>query len=61
MKNVLVCFGLRFVHRLDYATSGVLCVALSRASSAAMHKVFSKGEATKHYVALVSFSSLVRL
>ncbi|XP_041362990.1 RNA pseudouridylate synthase domain-containing protein 1-like isoform X2 [Gigantopelta aegis] len=46
-------FGFRFVHRLDYATSGVLCVALTRVASAAMHKAFSKGEATKHYVALL--------
>jgi tRNA pseudouridine65 synthase len=41
------------VHRLDRATSGVLLVALDRASAAALGRMFEAGAIRKTYVALV--------
>lgn len=45
--------GFRFVHRLDYATSGCLCVALTKKGARWASKAFSKHYVTKHYLALV--------
>ncbi|XP_011308287.1 RNA pseudouridylate synthase domain-containing protein 1 [Fopius arisanus] len=42
-----------FVHRLDYATSGVICVALTRNSARAASVTFEKRCAKKYYLALV--------
>ena len=44
----------RFIHRLDYATSGALCVATSPHGARWGHKAFEKRHVTKHYLALVS-------
>jgi tRNA pseudouridine65 synthase len=41
------------VHRLDKATSGILLFALSREVAATLSAAFERGEAVKHYVALV--------
>lgn len=46
-------FGLRFVHRLDYATSGVLLVALSRHAAGVAATQFEKRLVRKRYLALV--------
>ncbi len=43
----------RFIHRLDYATSGCLCVALTKAASRWGNKAFAQRYVTKYYVALV--------
>ena len=43
----------RFVHRLDYATSGCLCVALTKKGARWGHKAFAKRYVKKHYLALV--------
>ena len=43
----------RFIHRLDYATSGALCVASSPHGARWGHKAFEKRHVTKHYLALV--------
>lgn len=44
---------IRFAHRLDFATSGLLCMAFSRAAAAAAGKLFRERRVTKHYVAMV--------
>jgi tRNA pseudouridine32 synthase / 23S rRNA pseudouridine746 synthase len=43
----------RFVHQLDYATSGVLVVGLNKASTASACRAFETGSAKKLYVALL--------
>uniref|UniRef100_A0A8C4WVK5 RNA pseudouridine synthase domain containing 1 n=1 Tax=Eptatretus burgeri TaxID=7764 RepID=A0A8C4WVK5_EPTBU len=45
--------GFRLCHQLDFSTSGVLCVALSRRSAAAAFRCFKERLATKAYLALV--------
>lgn len=42
-----------FVHRLDYATSGVICVALNKKAATAATLSFEKRSAKKYYIALV--------
>ncbi|XP_071107437.1 RNA pseudouridylate synthase domain-containing protein 1-like [Haliotis cracherodii] len=46
-------FGFRFAHRLDYATSGVLCIALNKTTAGTFQKCFSNRKILKHYLALV--------
>ena len=43
---------LRFAHRLDYATSGVLCMALNRKACGAAGSLFESRQACKQYLAL---------
>ncbi|PIK47216.1 putative RNA pseudouridylate synthase domain-containing protein 1 [Apostichopus japonicus] len=43
----------RFTHRLDYSTSGALCVALHKKASSSAQKMFQKREVQKEYLALV--------
>lgn len=42
-----------FVHRLDYATSGVICIALNKQSAQAASNAFEKRKVKKYYLALV--------
>lgn len=42
-----------FVHRLDFATSGVICVALTKQSAREASSAFEKRLAKKYYLALV--------
>lgn len=42
-----------FVHRLDYATSGVICIALNKPSAQAASNAFEKRKVKKYYLALV--------
>lgn len=51
--NSYLKYGFYFPHRLDHATSGVMCVALSKQACAAASKAFQKRKSTKTYVALV--------
>lgn len=44
---------LHFVHPLDYATSGVLCIAKNKRASAIAGKLFEKRETKKYYLAVV--------
>ncbi|KAJ7992030.1 hypothetical protein DPEC_G00274350 [Dallia pectoralis] len=46
-------YGFRFCHQLDYSTSGVLCVALSKAAAGRAYSCFKDRRATKAYLALV--------
>lgn len=43
----------RFIHRLDYATSGCMCIALTKKAARCGNKAFAKRYVTKHYLALV--------
>ncbi|XP_072043770.1 RNA pseudouridylate synthase domain-containing protein 1-like [Amphiura filiformis] len=43
----------RFVHRLDYSTSGALCIALNKKASAVAGDKFKNREVIKEYLALV--------
>ena len=45
----------RFIHRLDYATSGVICIALTKKGAQKGNKAFQERKVTKHYLALVSY------
>lgn len=47
------CHGFRFVHRLDKATGGVLCLALNRKAADHLSQAFMKRLVTKYYLALV--------
>eukprot|EP00937_MAST-01D_sp_MAST-1D-sp2_P005480 g5480.t1 len=44
---------LRFVHRLDFATSGVICLALDRAAAGMGARLFRERRVRKEYVAMV--------
>ena len=44
---------MRFVHQLDFATSGVLAVGLDRPAAAAACRAFETGAAEKTYLALL--------
>ena len=46
-------FGFRHVHQLDYATSGLLCVALNKKAAAAAGRLFEARRVDKLYLALV--------
>ncbi|XP_041984300.1 RNA pseudouridylate synthase domain-containing protein 1-like [Aricia agestis] len=44
---------LHFIHRLDYATSGVLCIAKKKSAAAEAGKLFEKRLTKKYYLAVV--------
>lgn len=44
---------LRFPHQLDFATSGILCVAFDKKAAASISKCFAERTAKKDYLALV--------
>lgn len=46
-------FPLHFVQRLDYATSGVLCIAKNKTSAAKAGKMFEKRYSKKYYLAVL--------
>lgn len=43
----------RFSHRLDFATSGLLCISLNKSAAKAVTKCFTRGQVDKYYLALV--------
>lgn len=45
--------GFYFVHRLDYVTSGVICIALNKRACAAASSVMQKRISRKYYIALL--------
>ena len=45
--------SIKWVHQLDYATSGCLCVALNRKAAAAASLAFEQREVKKEYLALI--------
>ncbi|KAL9641875.1 hypothetical protein ABK040_000255 [Willaertia magna] len=44
---------LKFCHQLDYATSGILCLAFTRKSCASISTNFQERKAKKYYLAIV--------
>lgn len=42
-----------FVHRLDYSTSGALCIALTKTAAREAMNAFSKRETQKYYLAVI--------
>ena len=44
---------LKWVHQLDYATSGVLCVALNKKAAATAARAFEERKVSKEYLAVV--------
>ncbi|XP_066600938.1 RNA pseudouridylate synthase domain-containing protein 1-like [Prorops nasuta] len=53
LVNPKLCHEFYFVHRLDYATSGVMCIALNKRAAQAASTVFQNRKASKYYLALV--------
>ncbi|XP_022092579.1 RNA pseudouridylate synthase domain-containing protein 1-like isoform X2 [Acanthaster planci] len=53
LVDASVAHQFRFVHRLDYSTSGALCVALNKKASADAVKAFKKHKVKKSYHALL--------
>lgn len=45
--------GFYFIHRLDYATSGAICVALHKKACSAASTAFQKRTTKKFYLALL--------
>ncbi|XP_044588427.1 RNA pseudouridylate synthase domain-containing protein 1-like [Cotesia glomerata] len=45
--------GFYFVHRLDFPTSGVICIALNKNAARAASTAFEKRQVKKYYLALV--------
>ena len=45
--------GFYFVHRLDYATSGVICIAKNKKAAAHASAAFSERKTLKYYIALL--------
>eukprot|EP00667_Euglena_gracilis_P014084 EG_transcript_14559 len=44
---------LRFIHQLDFATSGILCLGFTKKTTARLAKCFEGRTTEKHYLALV--------
>lgn len=42
-----------FVHRLDYPTSGIMCIALNKKAARAASSAFENQKVQKFYLALV--------
>lgn len=53
LRDPSVKHGFRFQHRLDLATSGVLCLCRTKKSASKMFREFQKRSVLKHYIALV--------
>ncbi|XP_034933797.1 RNA pseudouridylate synthase domain-containing protein 1-like [Chelonus insularis] len=53
LANPLLKHEFHFVHRLDYPTSGVMCVALNKHSARAASNAFERRLVKKYYLALV--------
>ena len=53
LANPKLRHDFHFVHRLDFATSGVICIALTKQSAREASAAFEKRLAKKYYLALV--------
>lgn len=53
LANPKLRHGFYFVHRLDYATSGVICVALHKKACSAATSAFEERLTKKYYLALL--------
>lgn len=53
LVNLKLRHEFHFVHRLDYPTSGVMCIALNKKAARAASSAFENKKVQKFYVALV--------
>ena len=53
LADAKTAFGFRHVHQLDFATSGVLCIALNKKAAGVAGKLFEHRTVSKRYPALV--------
>lgn len=53
LVNPKLCHEFHFVHRLDYPTSGVMCIALNKKAARAASIAFENHKVQKFYLALV--------
>eukprot|EP00964_Phaeocystis_antarctica_P120995 scaffold84717_cov59-Phaeocystis_antarctica.AAC.2 len=53
LADAKTAFGFRHVHQLDFATSGVLCIALNKKAAGVAGKLFENRTVSKRYLALV--------
>ncbi|EFN75107.1 RNA pseudouridylate synthase domain-containing protein 1 [Harpegnathos saltator] len=53
LVNPKLCHEFHFVHRLDYPTSGVICIALNKKAARAASVAFENHTVQKFYLALV--------
>lgn len=53
LTNPKLCHEFHFVHRLDYVTSGIICIALNKRAARAASTAFETRSAKKFYLALV--------
>ena len=53
LVNPRLCHEFHFVHRLDYPTSGVMCIALNKKAARAASSAFENHKVQKFYLALV--------
>lgn len=53
MVDEKLTHSFRFVHRLDYSTSGAICIALDKKSAAQATKLFENRKTKKYYLAVV--------
>lgn len=51
--NIKLAHSFHFVHRIDYPTSGVLCLALNKKAASQAAKAFSNRNTKKYYIALL--------
>ena len=53
LANEKLGHSFHFAHRLDYPTSGVLCIACHKEASVCAQEAFSSRKTGKYYLALV--------
>lgn len=53
LVNPKLCHEFYFVHRLDYPTSGIMCIALNKKAARAASFAFENQKVQKFYLALV--------
>lgn len=53
LANPNLRHGFYFAHRLDYATSGVICIALHKKACSAATSAFEGRRTKKYYLALL--------
>ncbi|XP_020283515.1 RNA pseudouridylate synthase domain-containing protein 1-like isoform X2 [Pseudomyrmex gracilis] len=53
LVNPKLCHEFYFVHRLDYPTSGIICIALNKKAAQAASSAFENQNVQKFYLALV--------
>ena len=53
LANQSLVHSFHFIHRLDFSTSGVLCLACNKKAASLASEAFSSRKTKKYYIALV--------